>query len=92
MIRMRKRWDGMMSNILEFKPKPKPAHVDPWRHAQPSLRDFGDREELWSHPYFGLSLMIWATGSNSTPEPPTPTGGTPAANRASEWGQLSAVA
>lgn len=66
--------------------------VDPWHHAQPTLRDMGDREELWSHPYFGVSQLIWATGSNNPPEPPSPTGGTPAANRVAEWGQLRVAA
>lgn len=70
-----------MGNVIKF-PDRSAKHIDPWRHAQPSLRSLGDREELWSHPYFGMSHLIWATGSNSTPEPPTPTGGTPAANRA----------
>jgi len=61
-------------NLNDRRPKPQ----DPWRHAQPSLTSIGDREELWAHPYFGISHMIWATGSNSPPEPPT-TGGTPKA-------------
>ena len=69
--------------IIPF-PKRKPP-PDPWRHAQPTLRDLGPREELWSHPYFGISHMIWATGSLTPPEPPKPTGGTPAANRAVQW-------
>ena len=70
----------------------KPAPPDPWRHAQASLTTQGDRDELWSHPYFGISQLIWATGSNSAPEPPTPTGGTPAANRAGEYTRMRLVA
>ena len=61
-------------NLSDRRPKP----PDPWAKAQPTLTTKGDREELWSHPYFGISHMIWATGSNNTPEPPT-NGGTPVA-------------
>ena len=75
--------------ILLSDRRPKPA--DPWRHAQPSFRDMGDREELWSHPYFGVSLMIWATGSHDAPEPPT-TGGTPAAANVSRYERLRVAA
>lgn len=79
-----------MTNIIQF-PSPPPT-PDPWEHAQPSLRDMGDREELWSHPYFGVSHLIWATGSHTTPEPPHPTGGTPAAANVSGYTQLRVAA
>lgn len=74
-------------NLSDRRPKP----LDPWRHAQPTITTKGDRDELWSHPYFGISHMIWATGSNNPPEPPT-TGGTPAAANVATWGRLRAVA
>lgn len=80
-----------MSNIInlnERRPKPK----DPWRHNQPSLvSKSGDRDELWSYPFFGISLLIWATGSNDVPEPPT-TGGTPKASNVANYRKLRAVA
>lgn len=66
-----------MSNVIEVDFRPK--HVDPWAHAQPSYKENGDRFELWSAFYFGISLLIYANGSPSAPEPPHPTGGTPAA-------------
>jgi hypothetical protein len=76
-------------NLSDHHPKP----LDPWRHAQPSLVSLGDREELWSHPYFGVSLLIWATGSNDVPEPPSPSGGTPVANRGGRvWSELRVAA
>lgn len=62
-------------NLSDYRPKP----VDPWKHAQPSYHEQGDRFELWSHPFFGVSFLIYANGSPNAPEPPTPTGGTPAA-------------
>jgi len=77
-------------NLSDRRPKP-PLPPDPWRHAQPTLVDKGPREELWSHPYFGISLMIWATGSNDIPEPPT-TGGSPAAANVATYQRLRAVA
>lgn len=80
----------MTGNVIQFPAKTRGQ--DPWSKAQPTLRDMGDREELWSHPYFGVSQLIWATGSNNVPEPPSPTGGTPAANRVVEWGQLRVAA
>ncbi len=80
-----------MTNVINLSDRRhKPA--DPWRHAQPTLATHGDREELWSHPYFGVSQLIWATGINNVPDPPSPTGGTPAANRVAEWGQLRVAA
>lgn len=75
-------------NLSDHRPKPQ----DPWRHAQPSLVSRGDREELWSHPYFGVSMLILATGSNSTPEPPTPSGGSPVANQAAVYTRLRVAA
>ena len=74
-------------NLNDHRPKPQ----DPWRHAQPSLTTKGDRDELWSHPYFGISHMIWAIGSNNPPEPPT-TGGTPKAANVGSYAKLRAVA
>ena len=79
-----------MTNVINLNDRrPKPA--DPWRHAQPSLTTKGDRDEMWSHPYFGISHMIWATGSNNPPEPPT-TGGTPKAANVGGYTRLRAVA
>lgn len=80
-----------MDNVIyhNFTQPPPP---DPWLHAQPSMVDKGDREELWSHTYFGISHMIWATGSNHVPDPPTPTGGTPAANTAGSYQRLKVAA
>jgi hypothetical protein len=60
-------------NIIKF-----PSPPDPWRYAQPSYQEICDRFELWSAPYFGMEYLIYATGSNSPPEPPT-IGGTPKA-------------
>ena len=80
----------MTSNVIPLPAKPTPH--DPWRHAQPSLRSMGDREELWSHPYFGISHLIWASGSNNVPDPPSPSGGTPVANRAGESTRLQVAA
>lgn len=81
-----------MTNIIHHDFTP-PTPPDPWRNAQPSLRDMGDREELWSHPYFGVSHLIWATGSNTTPEPPSPpTGGTPAAANVGRYERLKVAA
>lgn len=84
-----------MSNIVnlsDYRPKP----VDPWRHAQPSLTTRntaeGERDELWSHPYYGISHLIWATGSHTTPEPPTPSGGSPVAANSGVYQNLRAVA
>ena len=75
-------------NLSDHRPKP----VDPWRHAQPTLViKSSDRDELWSQPYFGLSLLIWATGSNNIPEPPT-SGGSPAAANVGNYTKLRAVA
>ena len=75
-------------NLSDRRPKP----VDPWRHAQPTLVIKGsDRDELWSHPYFGISLLIWATGSNNVPEPPT-SGGSPAAANVGNYTKLRKVA
>lgn len=80
-----------MSNIIYLKDR-RPKPVDPWRHNQPVLIDKpGNREELWSHPFFGMSFLIWATGSNNVPEPPT-TGGTPRAANVATYQQLRAVA
>jgi hypothetical protein len=80
-----------MDNVIilaDRRPKPQ----DPWRHAQPVLvSKAGDREELWSHPFFGISFLIWATGSNDAPEPPT-TGGTPKAANVQVYQKLRAVA
>lgn len=80
-------------NIIHFPTKPAPP--DPWEKAQPSLTTrhtpVGEREELWSHPYFGISQLIWATGSHTTPEPPTPSGGAPVAANAGEYQRLRAV-
>ena len=74
-------------NLSDRRPKP----LDPWRHAQPTLDSKGDRDELWSHPYFGISHMIWATGSNNVPEPPT-NGGSPVAANVGRYERLRAVA
>jgi len=71
-----------MTNVINLSDR-RPKQQDPWQHAQPSLTTHGDRDELWSHPYFGVSHLIWATGSNNVPEPPSPSGGTPVANRGS---------
>ena len=84
-----------MTNIIQFPTPPPPP--DPWQHAQPSLTTRhtpeGEREELWSHPYFGISHLIWATGSHTTPEPPSPpTGGTPAAANAGVYTRLRVAA
>ena len=80
-----------MTNVIhhDFTPPPPP---DLWEHAQPSLRSMGDREELWSHPYFGISQLIWATGSNNVPDPPRPSGGTPVANTAGRYEKLRVAA
>ena len=80
-----------IDNIISFpKPTPKP---DPWAKAQPSLTTHGDRDELWSHPYFGISHLIWATGSPNVPEPPSPpTGGTPAAANVGSYTRLRVAA
>ena len=80
----------MTSNVIPLPTKPTPH--DPWRHAQPSLRSMGDREELRSHPYSGISHLIWATGSNNVPDTPSPSGGTPVANRAGESTRLQVAA
>ena len=80
----------MTSDVITFPAQPTPP--DPWCHAQPSLRSMGDREELWSHPCFGVSHLIWATGSNNVPDPPSPSGGTPVANRAGESTRLQVAA
>lgn len=83
-----------MTNVITFPQKPPPP--DPWEHAQPSLKTRhtpdGEREELWSHPYFGISHLIWATGSHNAPEPPSPTGGTPAAANAGIYTRLRVAA
>lgn len=83
-----------MTNVIQFPSQPAPP--DPWEHAQPSLTTRhtpnGEREELWSHPYFGISHLIWATGSHDAPEPPHPTGGTPAANRQAVYTRLRVAA
>jgi hypothetical protein len=79
---------GDIISLSDRRPKP----LDPWRHAQPTLViKGGDRDELWSHPYFGISLMIWATGSHNIPEPPT-NGGSPAAANVATYQRLRAVA
>lgn len=76
-----------MSNIINLADR-RPKPVDPWRHAQPTLvTKSGDRDELWSHPYFGMSFMIWATGSHNIPEPPT-SGGSPAAANVARYQKL----
>ena len=80
----------MVDNVISLDSR-RPAPPDPWAKAQPTLATKGDREELWSHPYFGVSHMIWATGSNDVPEPPT-TGGTPAAANVGRYERLRAVA
>ena len=79
-----------MTDIITFPAKPTPP--DPWAKSQPSLRSMGEREELWSYPYFGVSHLIWATGSNNVPDPPSPSGGTPVANRAGESTRLQVAA
>lgn len=81
-----------MTNIINLSDRrPKPA--DQWRHAQPSLTTKGDRDELWSHPYFGISHLIWATGSHDYPEPPMPpSGGTPAAANVGGYTRLRVAA
>lgn len=80
----------MTDNVVRLSDR-RPTPTDPWRHAQPTLNTKGDREELWAHPYFGISHMIWATGSTDAPEPPT-TGGTPAAANVGTYTRLRAVA
>jgi hypothetical protein len=81
----------LMDNIVDLNSR-RPKPVDPWRHNQPVLIDKpGNREELWSHPYFGISLLIWAAGSNNVPEPPT-TGGTPKVANVATYRKLKAVA
>lgn len=87
-----------MSNVINLNDRrPKPPDrdrkvSDPWRHNQPNLvSKSGDRDELWSYPFFGMSFLIWATGSNDVPEPPT-TGGTPAAANVATYRKLRAVA
>ena len=80
-----------MTDVIDLASR-RPMPPDPWRHAQPSLTTHGDREELWSHPYFGISWLIWATGSPNVPDPPHPTGGTPAANRATGYTRLKVAA
>lgn len=77
-------------NLADCRPKP----LDPWRHAQPVLvTRIEDREELWSDWYFGVSMLIWATGSHTTPEPPMPpSGGTPAAANVSRYERLRVAA
>jgi hypothetical protein len=80
----------MTTNIINLNDR-RPKPPDPWRLAQPFLVDKGDRDELWSHPYFGISLLIWATGSNDVPEPPT-TGGTPKAANVATYRKLRAIA
>lgn len=83
-----------MTNIIQFPIKP--PTPDPWRHAQPSLTTRhtpkGEREELWSHPYYGVRFLIWATGSNNVPDPPSPTGGTPAAANQANYTRLRVAA
>lgn len=84
-----------MTNIIQSPTKP--PQPDPWRHAQPSLTTRhtpeGEREELWSHPYFGISHLIWATGSRNVPDPPSPpTGGTPAAANQANYTRLRVAA
>jgi len=80
----------MSDNVVRLSDhRPKPP--DPWRHAQPTVTSKGDRDELWAHPYFGVSHMIWATGSNNPPEPPT-TGGTPAAANVRGYTRLGVAA
>jgi hypothetical protein len=81
----------MTADIINLKDR-RPKPVDPWRYNQPTLIEKpGNRDELWSHPYFGISLLIWATGSHNFPEPPT-TGGTPAAANVATYRKLRAVA
>lgn len=76
-------------NLADRRPKP----VDPWRYNQPTLvSKSGDRDELWSHPFFGVSFLIWATGSHNIPEPPSPTGGTPAAANVGYYQRTRAIA
>ena len=80
-----------MADIVDLQDR-RPKHADPWQHAQPTIVvKSGDRDELWSHPYFGISFMIWATGSNNIPEPPT-SGGSPAAANVGNYTKLRAVA
>lgn len=76
-------------NLSDYRPKPR----DPWEHAQPIVVSKGDRDELWSDTYFGVRHLIWATGSHTTPEPPSPpTGGTPAAANLREYTKLKVAA
>lgn len=80
-------------NLSDYRPKP----VDPWQHNQPSLKTTftpsgEEREELWSHPYYGVSQLIWATGSYDYPEPPTPSGGSPVANAGGGYTRLKVAA
>ena len=78
-----------MSNVIQFPPPPPP--LDPWRFAQPSYKEEGDRFELWSAPYFGVEHLIFANGSNEPPDPPTQ-GGTPRAANLVGYTKLRAVA
>ena len=80
----------MSSNIINLADR-RPKPPDPWRHNQPSLVDKGDREELWSHPFFGDDFLIWATGSHDVPEPPS-TGGTPRAANVQQYQKTKAIA
>ena len=82
----------MTDNVVQLSDR-RPKPQDPWRHAQPTLDTKGVRDELWSHPYFGVSQLIWATGSHTTPDPPMPpSGGTPAAANLREYTRLRVAA
>lgn len=80
-----------MTNIITLSDH-RPKQPDPWQHAQPTYHEQGDRFELWSAPYFGVSQLIYANGSPAAPEPPSPSGGSPVAANLREYTKLRVAA